>query len=318
VVVCKNQTDQMALRKRLMAELPTAASVRLEIVAQPLGPQKLGNVFKRIFSSEHFRKSMALPRTLSGAINHTTEAAAATAALPSSPLSQIDLAPKHPPLESAASLPPPTLEHSTTTPPSPENRRATTSPSKLKSSTQAPRPIPIRLKSGFGPEQGPLTSHHVLLVDDNSINLQLLVMFMKKVSLPYASAADGLQALDKYKACAATACQQKTKPIAQHSPTSLRHPQLSSPPPAAPAAGSPWEAQFTFVLMDISMPVMDGLESTRRIRAFERDNGLKKAVIIALTGLASAEAQRDALDAGVDFYLPKPVRFADLKRLLDI
>jgi CheY-like chemotaxis protein len=69
--------------------------------------------------------------------------------------------------------------------------------------------------------------------------------------------------------------------------------------------------------MDISMPVMDGLESTRRIREFERERGIKKAVIVALTGLASAEAQRDALDAGVDFYLAKPVKFVDLKKLIE-
>jgi CheY-like chemotaxis protein len=90
---------------------------------------------------------------------------------------------------------------------------------------------------------------------------------------------------------------------------------LGSP---APTANGTIEVQFTYVLMDISMPVMDGLESTRRIRRYEQENGLRKAVIIALTGLASAEAQRDALEAGVDFYLPKPVRFADLKRLLDV
>ena len=325
VVVCKNQTDKMALRKRLIAELPPSASKRLEIVAQPLGPQKLGNAFKRIFSSEHFRQSLAHPRTLSGAINLTAEAAAATAAA-SPPLSQSTIAQQHAPLESANSLPPPTLAHTSSIP---EPRRTTTSPIPVKPNTQTARPIPIRLKSGFASEQGPHSSHHVLLVDDNNINLQLLVMFMKKISLPYASAVDGLQALDKYKSCAASALRRPpTKPITQNSPTSLRHPPQ---PPTSPthatappttttttANGSSWEAQFTFVLMDISMPVMDGLESTRRIRAFERDHGLKKAVIIALTGLASAEAQRDALDAGVDFYLPKPVRFADLKRLLDV
>jgi len=37
-----------------------------------------------------------------------------------------------------------------------------------------------------------------------------------------------------------------------------------------------------------------------------------------LTGLASADAQQAALDAGIDFYLPKPVKFADLKRLMDL
>ena len=66
------------------------------------------------------------------------------------------------------------------------------------------------------------------------------------------------------------------------------------------------------------MPIMNGLESTRHIRAFERTTGMTRAIIVALTGLASADAQDDALDAGVDFYLPKPVRFRDLKRLMGI
>ena len=39
---------------------------------------------------------------------------------------------------------------------------------------------------------------------------------------------------------------------------------------------------------------------------------------MALTGLASAESQEDAMSAGFDFYLAKPVRFADLKRLMEL
>jgi CheY-like chemotaxis protein len=69
--------------------------------------------------------------------------------------------------------------------------------------------------------------------------------------------------------------------------------------------------------MDISMPVMDGLEATRRIREFERENKLPQTNIIALTGLASADAQRDAESAGVDVFMPKPVRFAELKKLVN-
>lgn len=64
------------------------------------------------------------------------------------------------------------------------------------------------------------------------------------------------------------------------------------------------------------MPVMDGMEATRRIREFERTNALDKANVIALTGLASSQAQHDAEAAGIDVFLPKPVRFAELKALL--
>jgi CheY-like chemotaxis protein len=60
---------------------------------------------------------------------------------------------------------------------------------------------------------------------------------------------------------------------------------------------------------------MDGLTSTRQIRAYEKKMGLQRSTIVALTGLASAQDQQDASDAGVDMYLVKPVKFADIKRI---
>lgn len=70
------------------------------------------------------------------------------------------------------------------------------------------------------------------------------------------------------------------------------------------------------VLMDISMPVMDGFEATRQIRAFEQDHGIEPATIVALTGLGSAEAQREAFVSGVDLFLTKPVKLKELTALL--
>lgn len=62
---------------------------------------------------------------------------------------------------------------------------------------------------------------------------------------------------------------------------------------------------------------MDGLTSTRKIRAFEAAQNIwPPSVIIALTGLASAEAQEDALSAGINNFLVKPVKFGELKQLL--
>ena len=131
---------------------------------------------------------------------------------------------------------------------------------------------------------------HVLLVDDNKINLQLLVMFMRKCGFTYEEAMNGQEALDKFK----DAC--------------LPGPRTTSSEGAS--------QHFDFVLMDISMPVMNGIEATRRIRDFERENNLPNTNVIALTGLASRDAQRDAKSAGIDIFLPKPVRFAELKKLL--
>lgn len=158
---------------------------------------------------------------------------------------------------------------------------------------------------------------HVLLVDDNNINLQLLVMFMKKQGIRYATASNGLEALDLYKA-GFQATQSNYPPFNRRQagsstvtedtvtrPLELLTPRqgLSKRPPT-----------FTHILMDLSMPVMDGVTSSRKIRDFEGEMGIEPAsTIIALTGLASAEAQDDALSAGINEFLIKPVKFVELK-----
>jgi CheY-like chemotaxis protein len=138
-------------------------------------------------------------------------------------------------------------------------------------------PTPSETSEYFNPR--------VLLVDDNAINLKLLVVFAKRQNLRYEEATNGLEALETFKSEAQSS---------------------DSAPPTRP---------FDFVLMDLSMPVMDGLTSTRQIRQFETKMGLKRSCIVALTGLASAQDQKDAQDAGVDMYLVKPVKFADIKRV---
>lgn len=157
---------------------------------------------------------------------------------------------------------------------------------------------------------------HVLLVDDNDINLQLLVMFMKKQNLSYATASNGLIALEKYEA----ACSGAVTPPASASSYSSSSSGGTTPTETRAGHypnGLPTSQPFTHILMDLSMPVMDGLTSTRRIRALEVERGVKPAAtIIALTGLASAEAQDDALVAGINKFLVKPVKFGELKGLL--
>ncbi|KAH7135869.1 hypothetical protein B0J11DRAFT_547659 [Dendryphion nanum] len=120
---------------------------------------------------------------------------------------------------------------------------------------------------------------HCLAVDDNPINLRLLRTFIDKLHHNHTLATNGVEAVDEYKAAAS-------------------------------------ERRIDVVLMDINMPEMDGLEATRQIRAHERDTGLSPVTIIALTGLASSEAQQEAHASGVNLFLIKPVRLAELEVVL--
>jgi len=63
------------------------------------------------------------------------------------------------------------------------------------------------------------------------------------------------------------------------------------------------------VLMDIRMPVMDGCEATRRIKATERG---QKTPILAVTASALEEERQEAMDAGVDGFIAKPFQADDL------
>jgi CheY-like chemotaxis protein len=122
---------------------------------------------------------------------------------------------------------------------------------------------------------------HCLCVDDNPINLRLLRTFTEKLGHTYGLATNGCEAVSSFTS--------------------------SSTGPSS---------RFDVVLMDINMPEMDGLEATRQIRAHERDEGLPPVTIIALTGVASAEAQQEAHVSGVNLFLIKPVRLGELDTVL--
>lgn len=73
--------------------------------------------------------------------------------------------------------------------------------------------------------------------------------------------------------------------------------------------------EFDIVLMDISMPEMDGIEATAIIRDMQAKGG-KWTPIIGVTAHALAEDRQRCLDAGMDDYLPKPVKPDALARIL--
>jgi CheY-like chemotaxis protein len=69
---------------------------------------------------------------------------------------------------------------------------------------------------------------------------------------------------------------------------------------------------FDLVLMDVQMPVMDGLTATEHIRSRELDTGGARLPIVAVTAHAMEEDRQRCLAAGMDEHIPKPIRSADL------
>ncbi len=79
---------------------------------------------------------------------------------------------------------------------------------------------------------------------------------------------------------------------------------------AAESAGTPYE----LVLMDIQMPQLDGIETTKRIRAREAGNKARRTPILALTANTLVEDRYACFEAGMDGFLVKPL---DREKLVD-
>jgi signal transduction histidine kinase/CheY-like chemotaxis protein/HAMP domain-containing protein len=115
-----------------------------------------------------------------------------------------------------------------------------------------------------------LQGHHVLLVEDNDVNVLVARSLMTKMGLKVTVAENGQVALDK---------------LAESFDTQQGDP-------------------FDVILMDLQMPVMDGFEATRRIRANPDYEGL---VIVAMTAHAFAEERDRCLECGMNGHLSKPI-----------
>lgn len=102
-------------------------------------------------------------------------------------------------------------------------------------------------------------------------------MYLTKLKFRYVTATNGLEAVEAYRAS---------------------------------------EVHIDYILMDISMPVMDGLTATRHIRALESASKRKPSVIAAITGLGSTQAQQRAYSSGIDIYLAKPVAMKTIGELI--
>ncbi len=75
------------------------------------------------------------------------------------------------------------------------------------------------------------------------------------------------------------------------------------------------EGEFDAILMDVQMPVMNGYDATRAIRALERGDA-REIPIIAMTANAFAEDEKDALNAGMNVHLAKPIDIELLRQII--
>ncbi|KAH6702154.1 autoinducer 2 sensor kinase/phosphatase luxQ [Verticillium dahliae] len=122
---------------------------------------------------------------------------------------------------------------------------------------------------------------HLLLVDDNPINIKLLTTVVRKMNHTFSTASNGLEAVELYE-----------KSLVEGRP-------------------------FDLVFMDISMPVMNGFEATREIRRLEGRAGAARCKIVVLTGLSSASDRKEAVASGSDMFLTKPVKLGKVREVLD-
>ena len=75
-------------------------------------------------------------------------------------------------------------------------------------------------------------------------------------------------------------------------------------------------SRFDAVLMDIEMPVMDGMETLRRIRSGEAGEHCREVDVIAVTAHTGSEDRKRFREAGMTGYLAKPVLLEALRRML--
>ena len=121
-------------------------------------------------------------------------------------------------------------------------------------------------------EEVDISGKKVLLVEDNELNREIATMFLESAGLEVFSAEDGTVAVEK--------------------------------------AQTASEGDYDLILMDIQMPLMNGYEATRRIRAL--GTPISRIPIIAMTANAFEEDKREAIAAGMNDHVAKPI---DIEKL---
>ena len=117
-------------------------------------------------------------------------------------------------------------------------------------------------------EDGDVTGVKVLLVEDNELNMEIAEFLLENAGMEVTAVFNGKEAVDAF--------------------------------------ASSRENYFDLILMDIMMPVMDGLTATRTIRAMKRKDA-KKIPIFAMTANAFLDDMEESRKAGMNEHLSKPL-----------
>ncbi|KAK4157013.1 hypothetical protein C8A00DRAFT_30107 [Chaetomidium leptoderma] len=174
-----------------------------------------------------------------------------------------------------------------------------------------------------GPILHPPQISGVLVVEDNLINQQITRRGLLNMGFTVDVANHGVECLDKlcrtdrYAATPTTAIppsaddSSSSFPFSSNSATPTPVGLLASPPPSG-GSGRPFP--LSMILMDIEMPIQDGLTCTRNIRELERAGKIVggRIPIIAVSANARLEQILEAKEAGCDDVLVKPYRMPEL------
>ncbi|OCL05665.1 hypothetical protein AOQ84DRAFT_93812 [Glonium stellatum] len=189
-----------------------------------------------------------------------------------------------------------------------ENRRKsmTLSMSQLEATIASPPMPPTRISSA--------RDMHVLLVEDNFINQKVMAQQLRRFGCVVHVANNGLEALDvlqqSHFATSPHVPATEVKKISNTAATErigLGVRRRSSKDITA------WPIPLSVLLMDLEMPVMDGLSCVRRIREMQRDGELRAHVpVIAVTANARSEQIAVAMQTGMDLVLTKPFRIPEV------
>jgi CheY-like chemotaxis protein len=120
----------------------------------------------------------------------------------------------------------------------------------------------------------------ICIAEDNPINQKIAITFVQRLGFAVDAYDNGLEAVEAIR--------------------------------AKSAQGAPYH----LLLLDLQMPVLDGYEATRRIRA-DANAAVREMLIIAMTASAITGDREKCLEAGMNNYLAKPVRANVLKKMLD-